>query len=357
MFTIAVAGAFAVFALANLTVWKLWTQTLLTGRYPGGDLARISYLACFKGQRQTVHDLPRRHFELDLLREGGRRVDVLTLGDSFSAGVVGGKNPFYQDYLASCSGLEVANAYPYQTKDAVVGASPLSNLLLFYNSGLLDRIRPRYVLLESVERFAMERFGRSCDFGLCEPADKLVQFYDGKSGAFAGYPKLSFLNAGNVKFVYYNLLYRFSDHAFKHGDNAVFLRRLKRPLFSTGGGRIIFVKKDLLSIPLATDQTMALLNDNLNRMADLLAQKGITLVFMPIVDKYDLYSEEIDGNRLPRSVFFEKLRPLPKRYLFIDTKKLLREEVDQGVKDVFYPDDAHWSWKASQKIFTTVRLR
>jgi hypothetical protein len=98
------------------------------------------------------------------------------------------------------------------------------------------------------------------------------------------------------------------------------------------------------------------LNDNLNRLADRLAPKGIQLVFMPVVDKYDLYYEHILDNLYPRNQFFNLLRPLPKRYRFIDTKAILADGVRMGDKDIFYVDDTHWTWKASSKIFGTERF-
>jgi hypothetical protein len=51
------------------------------------------------------------------------------------------------------------------------------------------------------------------------------------------------------------------------------------------------------------------------------------------------------------------LRPLPRRYTLIDTKAILAEELRKGVKDVYYADDTHWSWKASEAIFKVVTFR
>jgi hypothetical protein len=55
-------------------------------------------------------------------------------------------------------------------------------------------------------------------------------------------------------------------------------------------------------------------------------------------------------------LFFELLRPQLKEYRFIDTKKLLVEEVNKGEKDVYYSDDTHWSWKAAKKIAENMPL-
>jgi hypothetical protein len=122
------------------------------------------------------------------------------------------------------------------------------------------------------------------------------------------------------------------------------------------GATLLFYREDIKNIEKSNAASIANLNDNLNLLADKLAKKGIRLYFMPCVDKYNLYGEFIVNNRYPRSTFFELLRSLPKRYTFIDTKSILIKELRKGEKDIFYADDTHWSWKASQKIFETVRF-
>ena len=100
----------------------------------------------------------------------------------------------------------------------------------------------------------------------------------------------------------------------------------------------------------------AKINSNLNQLALLLQQRGIKLYFMPVVDKYELYADYILGNRYGRSDFFEQMRTQNKKYSFIDTKYLLGDLLRNGVKDVYYVDDTHWSWKASNAIFTSVKF-
>jgi hypothetical protein len=94
------------------------------------------------------------------------------------------------------------------------------------------------------------------------------------------------------------------------------------------------------------------LNDNFNTLQALLEKKGIKLYFMPAADKSNVYADYIVSKEYPKSHFFERLRELPKAYGFIDTKKVLKKMVDEGVKDVYYKDDTHWSYKASKAIFS-----
>ena len=78
--------------------------------------------------------------------------------------------------------------------------------------------------------------------------------------------------------------------------------------------------------------------------------------FLPAADKYDVYSDCIVNNPHPKSRFFEILRPLPKRYVFVDSKALLLEEVREGEKDIYCADDTHWSWKGVKKIVGNMKF-
>lgn len=78
---------------------------------------------------------------------------------------------------------------------------------------------------------------------------------------------------------------------------------------------------------------------------------------MPAVDKYNLYSPYIVSNKYPQSIFFEYLETLPKNYVFINTKKILLEELKKGEKDIFYADDTHWSYKANDIIINDIEFK
>jgi hypothetical protein len=337
------------FVLLNLTIWKLWNEDLATAvRSDGGDLARMGYLTGSTIHRRVTCDLPLRHIEKKNYR--GEPVRIVTFGDSFSNGEGGGKNPYYQDYIATVNGCGVLNIPPYSNLDF------LTQVAIYCNNGLLDWVKPKYLILSSAERFCVSRFSGDWNRWLRAPERELRKYP--KTGFHSKPPASSdpfaFINEGNLKFLLYQALYPFSDHAF---FSRTYVGHLSRPLFSCEkGDRLLFYRDDLLGAPLATPEKMRRLNDNLNALADMLSKKGIRLVFMPCVDKYDLYGDYLVGNRHPRSRFFEELRSLPKKYDVIDSKAILAEEVSRGEKDIFYPDDTHWSWKGHEKIFRTVKF-
>jgi len=351
-FCLASFAFFAAFVLFHLATWKCFTEVLLTGKYDGGDLSRMGYQFASKCYRKTYVDLPRRH--LEMRDYSGQPVDVLTIGDSFSMGGGRGRNPYYQDYLASYNNVTVLNMGPYPTEDRVMGCSPLSTLAVLYHSGYLDAIKPRYVLIESLETLAPARFGRHLTWERNVDFSTVVRFYAEHPFDWPALPKVFFINKGNFSFYWHKLLYLFSDNA--HGKQ-VYQRDLDRSLFSVANSRrLLFYDFDLHILPFMTPESISQVNDTMNRVADILANKGIRLIFMPVVSKYDLYSEFIVDNPYPKNAFFDELRTLPKRYIFIDTKAILLAAVRRGEKDIFFADDTHWSWKAADTVFSRFRL-
>jgi len=355
-FVFIILGVLFAVVLYNAAVWQLCTRSLL-GRGEDGvipnDLARMGYLSGYTDPRRNVDDLPRRH--LELVDYKGGAIDVVTVGDSFSQGGGNGPNRFYQDYLATFSEVSVLNVGVYPGS-----RSQMETAILLANSGFLDQMRPRFLLLEIVERNCY-KFTGPHDWGKTEDPSRLRQNYADRAAAAKAdaeapeLPPVGFFNTGNFKWLLYNILYRFAPDAFVSKTCKV---KLDRPLFSGERGEsLLFLRKDIEKVQKADPSTLRAFNDNLNRLAELLRARGIELVFMPAPDKYTLYSPYIVDNPYPPSRFFELLRPLPKAYRFIDTEAILSAEIARGEKDVYYLDDTHWSWKASRAIFAAERFR
>jgi hypothetical protein len=340
------------FLLVNYLIWKNFTESLLTMKYDGGDLARLAYLTGSRDYRLKVNDLPVKHIEMH--EYTGQPIDVMTIGDSFSQGGGGGRNSFYQDYIASYNNFTVLNVFRYPTDDLVAFFAPLSTLKVLMESGYLDIIKPKVVLIESVERFCVQRYAVPASKKKADSLEKVREYYSKQNIHMDAFPKVSFINNGNFKYVYYNLLYKLSFNPMKR---KVLFARLNRPLFSVKySDKLLFLREDIDNLKYQNADTLRRLNDTLNETAEALERKGIKLYFMPIVDKYDLYSDYIIDNPYPKGIFFEELRKLPRSYRLIDTRAILAPELAAGVKDVYYADDTHWSWKAAEKIFSSVKF-
>lgn len=333
--------AMIILVALNLLIWKLWTEDLLSNRtYQGGDLARLGYLPASKHLRTNVDDLPRRHVEQE--NHDGSSVDLLTIGDSFSNGGAGGRNSYYQDYIASLQELKVLNVEPFRDLDI------FSVLISYYHNGYLDRIKPKYILVSSAELSSLEKFSKQFDFAERMPVEEIHRH--GRMGFKERMEVPPFINTGNYKFLVNQFWIRSHDVT---RYNPIMLKKLDRPFFSVrAADTLLFLQSEFRRILPTDPQALAALNDNFNRLADLMATKGIRLYFMPCANKYTLYREFLVNKPAQSSDFFESLSCLPKRYELIDTKALLLPAVRAGEKDIYYADDTHWSWRASELIFS-----
>jgi hypothetical protein len=353
-FVLLVVLSFALFLVVNYLIWTFFTKGLVMAEEQTRDLVRLSYLVKIAQERRTWSDLPKRHIEIGSFKGG--RVDMVTVGDSFSVGAGGGKNNYYQDYIATFNDFVVLNIPPFSDKNRVGLLTPVNTLAILYNSGYLDRIKPRYVLLESAERYIPERFINNFDFKENMPLDKLITFISTRDLVKSDNKRddHSFINTGNMKFIYNNIKDLFP---VKRINNKIYKMVLKHDVFSGNyGDRLYYSFEENSYRHYFTKDSICKVNDNLNFIAGKLAEKNIKLVFMPIVDRSNLYYEFAVAPRKP-SIFFEELRPLPKKYQLIDTKEILIQEVRRGEKDIYYIDDTHWSWKAPEKIFNSIRFK
>lgn len=349
-----VIGFIGLLLLYNWLVWVNFTEDLLSrnqGHFTG-DLARMGYLSAYTHKRNNAVDLPLQHLELFQYQQ--QPVDVVTIGDSFSQGCGNGLNRYYQDYIASINQLSVLNVGDFIEDVDLVG-----RLSILINSGYLDIVKPKYVVLEIVERNAY-KYSSPIDIRTSMELNDVQQAIDIFRDAQVrntnknDLPETGFLNNGNVKWLLYNAFYIFSPNAF---FSSVYKFNLSAPFFSgPHGDSLLVIEKSLNKIRKNNREATVGLNDNLNRIAQRLKEKGIQLCFMPAVDKYDLYEPYIVNNSLPSSRFFNDLRELPKEYHLIDSKGILSRELEKGEKDLYWIDDTHWSWKASKAIFEAFRF-
>ena len=322
-FTVGFFSFLIIFVGINALVWFGWTREITDPRRNAGDLLRIGYILGHVSQHQYVDDLPRRHIRASEYKK--QPVDMVTVGDSFSIGGGGGRNSHYQDYIASLQGLSVLNAPVTGTFGIAGGYAPVLALSRLINSGYLDIIKPKYVLLESGERYAIQRLTSEFTMQVIATIEEIDHTF-GKQRAdekqpMKGFFDFHFINDGNWKFIGNNLQYLFSDRAL---GSKVIISKLNRRFFSSDkGDLLIFHREDAKHTKYSTPAGIAEANQNLNRLAAVLKTKGITLVFMPIVNKLNLYEPYLRKRRYPRSIFFEELRKLPKEYLLIDTKEIL----------------------------------
>lgn len=337
-----------IFVSINLIIWNFFTKDILTNsseKYTG-DLSRMSYLTNLNFERKNLRTLEKKM--IDINSYNSQNIDMITIGDSFSNGRAGGENRYYQDYLATKSNLNILNLHNLPNS-----RNTLETIIYLLNSGFLEKNKVKFVLVESVQRAVFDRFSFNLDLTKNMSIDEIYKIYDfntsNKEIKENLLPDVSFINTGNFKFLAYNFLYNFSDKAF---FSLVYKAQLDDNYFSLNSKDFIFYLSDIKYLKKINDENLRVVNDNLNTLADFLSKSNIKLIFMPAVNKYDLYSPYIVNNKYPKDEFFDKFRKLDKNYIFVDTKKILATQLEKKEKDIFYIDDTHWSFKASDFITT-----
>nr|WP_321266211.1 hypothetical protein [uncultured Sulfurimonas sp.] len=326
----------SLFVAYHFVIWHLFTSQIFKPKEGTsvGDLGRMSYQINMLHNRELKYTLPKEHLHKDNFNN--QNIDILTIGDSFSNGHALGENPYYQDFLASQLNANVLNIKPYKKYNS------LETIIGLLNNGHLAQLKPKIIIIESVERNVIDRFAKSIDYNLID-AEVVIPNKLLKPEDF----QIKFINTANYKLPYYMLKYIFYNNAQKY----VYKLNLNKKLFSKNNAKnILIFRDDITNIPKFTLENIKKVNKNLNKTANLLKTLNIKLYFMPAPDKYDLYYDFIKDNKYPKNNFFELIRPMEKQYYFIDIKKILLPLLKQGEKDVYWVDDTHWSQKASEAI-------
>ena len=333
-------GLLILFVAYHLVIWHLYTSHIfgLTDGYRVGDLVRNSYQIDFSHTRKPEFTLTKQHFNQSNWH--GEQIDIITVGDSFSNGGAGDLNRYYQDHIASLYDMNILNIQGLKQYDLIFEA-----ILVLYNNGTLEKLKPKAVLIESVNRYAIARFTKNFDFAQTQDISifQLLEKQKNKNKT----QDVLFINTANYKFPFYALKYKFKERAHKN----VYKLNLGEDMFSTKiKNKLLVYHEDIAILPEIKQQHIEKLNHNFNTLAKKLNALGIQLIYMPIVDKYDLYYDVIIDNKHKKNLFFDLLRPMEKDYYMLDTKQILSELLNNKEKDIFYADDTHWSYKASEAI-------
>lgn len=325
----------------------------LKGKEFIGNLGRWSkYSNIYHKRPKYYNDLPRKHKVFFSLK-GDEEIEIMVFGDSFSMGGAFGKNAFYQDYLASKLNKEIVHFNVLHDRIPNY-AGLIANLLKHEKFNKT----PKYFILQSVDVLIRHRFMEK--FNLDEKFDLDQLILDPKDYSKVLYkPNLIFdkNNYSLLKNSLYKLYYGKDrcevENATDMQDKVKFFK-LTKDFFSVKEGDLL--TEDLVgSNPKAyymNEERITRINNNLNSLANLLAQKNIKLIFLPVPNKFTLYYDYIeDKEGLQKTIFFETLESMDnKNYIYINSYKILKQAIDKGIKDIYYADDTHWTYKASDII-------
>lgn len=324
-------------------VWNIFTYKILDPKpYTIGDLARISYQLDSIHNRIDKADLSKTHITY---KDLNNKIDVITIGDSFSNGAAGGKNSYYQDYISNTYNLNVMNI---SNLDAKYSFIETINALI--NNGWIQKINPKIIIIETVGRKFYEHYARDQDLEIKLGNNFEEKLYNQKWRDDIPIP--SIINTANYKVLLYSLLYKFKINA----KDSVYKFDLTKDLFSVKNkNSLLIYEEDIKNLEYFTDSNIDKINNNFNYLDNRLKNIGIKLFVMPAVDKYDLYYPLIKDNYFNENKLFEYLRSVDKNYYLIDTKEILQEALLKNEIDIFYADDTHWSYKASEIIANSLK--
>ena len=122
-------------------------------------------------EKENINNLTKKHLTLN--EYTNEKIDVLTIGDSFSNGGAGGKNSYYQDYISTIYNKKVLNISAESIKQT---SNYLEAVALLANSNYLKALGVKYVLIESVQREALVRFAvNGLNFSLISEEKKYLK--------------------------------------------------------------------------------------------------------------------------------------------------------------------------------------
>ena len=247
-------------------------------------------------------------------------VDIITIGDSFSQQTNGG----YQNYL-SLNGLTVANC------DRDLFANPFQYAFNVLDENLIDSTKTKVMIVECSERY-FESSIRSFEKGKKDFPTKASSVKVQSQWSVSRARDFILITSGIRPVSYTAKL----DGNYFRSDNP---------------DKLYFTHEDIengITIKKEDEEKVRYVYKSLSEKA---LEKGIKLIFLVTVDKYDLYQNHIVNNTFPKKTVLEDIgRIIGDSPNLLLTKQYLLPLIEKKEKDVFMYNDTHWSYKATKVI-------
>lgn len=246
--------------------------------------------------------------------------DMVFMGDSFTESVY----PYYLSHNVE------KNTALYKASEIV---SSEQIFVALCNSGV---VMPHVVVLEDVERSFIERLG-NLDFNPANnstlPIGLVYKPKNEKTTDFATFYKNQLID----------------NHSVRHV-------RLKDSLFSCPKKEkdLYFYYEDLRFPVDAQIQTAMSKLDTLFQIAN---KNNVQLFYVVASDKYDVYQEFAIDNKYPKKDWMDSFSKFEANPYFVNTKHVLLKNARQGVKDLYYADDTHWSPVGAKMVAEEIAKR
>lgn len=279
--------------------------------------------------------------EIDPVSEN--KFSVLTIGDSFSQqNEIGYQNYLANDTISVLHFREIGNS--------------IQTLYGLINGNIFEKLAVDYVILQSAERKIVS-LTDNLDSNYVISNNEMISIENrtllaSREGELEN-KKNNFFSDVVIKFPLYNFLFLFDDNAI---NAQVYKVKTDASYFSIEKKELLFYEEEIRNIKLSYDiEKINILNNYLNNLAYLLNKKNIKLIVLVSPDKYDVYYNCIlNKENYPKPVFFDNFDRLSKNYEFINSRDLLRKEINKQ-KDIYFYDNTHWSPIGSKLIAKELR--
>lgn len=264
-------------------------------------------------------------------------VQVLNIGDSFSA--LG--NGSHQNYLCH-KGLTLINT------ERGLYNSPIQYAYNIMDKGIIDSTNAQTLIVQVAER-DFERYIESFDVDKID----MIEEDDTSDGSSSAQDDHRWSLAGKQEPNSWTLTRARDWVMYRIGrGNPIFTSQLDKDFFSSKEPDLLyFYSYDITNGVSINSQNDEKVVQVFNTLCTKAQEKGLYLILMVAVDKYDLYQQHIVDNPYPAKTINEDIeRILGQSPHLLLSKHILLPMVDQGEQDVFRFNDTHWSYKASEVI-------
>lgn len=239
---------------------------------------------------------------------------LFTIGDSFSQQNLYGYAQFLGEEL--CRDI-------YNISRCPLDISPLQHLVKLLNRNEIPK--QSIVIIESVERYMITGL-RQLNFN-----DTIEEIFIDKDIERGTLLKNS-LQFISKSIGYKQCVHRFdiTTDLFSHKNRVSLLYVYDSPWDNDGDFRFVEFNMD--------DYKTAY--NNLYTLHEMAEAHDIHMLFLIAADKYDVYAPFIIDNNFPRNPTLDSL--LQEQWI-INTKPILQIKAFEGVKDLYYINDTHWS--------------
>lgn len=245
---------------------------------------------------------------------------ILTIGDSFSNLNIG-----YSDFMGKNLKRKIANV-------PAIGGGPEQTFICLVNSGQIPQNTT--VIIESVERSVI---GRLVNLDFSDSVKVIIET-NGKQDNSSN-RRTSILER-TTRWLRLSIGYKNPVLSFRLSRDFFTHERYEDKLFIYNS--VWDNDGDLLFVTRLNDSFMQEAQINLIRLKDFADSNNVQLIYVVAMNKYDAYSEYIVDNEYPEDPTMQLLQPLDSSWC-VNTKTILRPYINQGVKDVYYVNDTHWS--------------